>query len=239
MKAKIVLLPGDGIGPEVDARPRARCSKRSRAAIGTRSSSRSHLIGGIAIDETGKPLPARRSRPAELPTRCCSARSAGRSGTTRTPRSGPKQGLLALRQGLGVYANLRPVKRYPELVDASPLKPERVAGVDMLLVRELTGGLYFGQPRCRETTPTGERAVDTLEYTDDEIRRVVRLAFTLARGRRTPRDLGRQGERARVVAAVAPGRERGRERLHRHQARAPAGRLVRDAAGHAAPRSST
>jgi len=96
----------------------------------------------------------------------------------------PEQGLLAVRRGLGLYANLRPVRVHPALADASPLKSDRIADVDILFIRELTGGLYFGQPRLRETVGGRTRAVDTLEYTDEEIRRVVRLAFRLARGRR-------------------------------------------------------
>jgi 3-isopropylmalate dehydrogenase len=96
----------------------------------------------------------------------------------------PEQGLLGLRRALGLYANLRPVKVYPELAAISPLKPERVEGTDIVFVRELTGGLYFGQPRLREKKGERTRAVDTLEYDDEEIRRVVRLAFRLAKGRR-------------------------------------------------------
>ena len=111
-----------------------------------------------------------------------------------------------------MFANLRPVKVHPSLVDASPIKPERVKGVDILVIRELTGGLYFGQPKGRETKDGVERAVDTLEYHDFEIRRVVELAFRMAKARREQGDLGRQGERARVVAAVARDRDRGRRR---------------------------
>jgi 3-isopropylmalate dehydrogenase len=96
----------------------------------------------------------------------------------------PEQGLLALRKGLGVFANLRPVRVHPSLTNASPLKPEKLAGVDVLVVRELTGGLYYGQPKGRETRDGHERAVDTLEYYDYEVRRVVELAFRLAAGRR-------------------------------------------------------
>jgi 3-isopropylmalate dehydrogenase len=96
----------------------------------------------------------------------------------------PEQGLLALRKGLGVFANLRPVRVHPALVDSSPLKPDRLAGVDILVIRELTGGLYFGQPKGREVKDGHERAVDTLEYQDFEVQRVVELAFRLAKGRK-------------------------------------------------------
>jgi 3-isopropylmalate dehydrogenase len=96
----------------------------------------------------------------------------------------PEQGLLRLRRDMGLFANLRPVRVYPELLEASPLKVDRLQGVDMLFVRELTGGLYFGRPRFREKTDHHVRAVDTLEYRDDEIRRVVRLACMLASQRR-------------------------------------------------------
>ena len=95
----------------------------------------------------------------------------------------PEKGLLAIRKGLGLFANLRPVKSYDDLLDASPLKRDRIQGVDLLVVRELTGGLYFGR-QYREETAQGEKAVDTLEYTETEIHRVVKLACELARGRR-------------------------------------------------------
>jgi 3-isopropylmalate dehydrogenase len=96
----------------------------------------------------------------------------------------PEQGLLGLRKGLGVFANLRPVRVHPALIDSSPIKADRLAGVDILVIRELTGGLYFGQPKGRSVKDGVERAVDTLEYSDFEIRRVVDLAFRLAKGRK-------------------------------------------------------
>ena len=96
----------------------------------------------------------------------------------------PEQGLLAIRKALGLYANVRPVCPYPSLARLSPLKPERVAGVDFVVIRELTGGLYFGTPKGRTQTPEGEVAVDTLVYTEREIRRIVTLAFQMARNRR-------------------------------------------------------
>ncbi len=182
MKAKIVLLPGDGVGPEVVSQTRAVLDTVA-SKFGHELSYESHLIGGIAIDETGEPLP-----PATLTA--CKAADAVLLGAVGGPKwddpnakTRPEKGLLAIRQGLGLYANLRPVKSYPELIASSPLKPERIAGVDLLLVRELTGGLYFGTQR-RETTERGLRVFDTLEYMDFEIRRVLRRAFLLARGRR-------------------------------------------------------
>jgi 3-isopropylmalate dehydrogenase len=96
----------------------------------------------------------------------------------------PEQGLLGLRKGLGVYANLRPVRVHPSLINASPLKPDRLIGVDILVIRELTGGLYFGQPKGRDRVNGHERAVDTMEYHDFEVRRVVELAFQQAGNRR-------------------------------------------------------
>ena len=99
-------------------------------------------------------------------------------------RDRPERGLLALRKGLGVFANLRPVKVHPALIEWSPLKPEKLAGVDILVVRELTGGLYFGWPKGRDVKDGRERAVDTLEYYDYEIKRVLELAFKLAKGRK-------------------------------------------------------
>ncbi len=181
MKAKIVVLPGDGVGPEVVAEARkvldAVASKK-----GHQLSYENHLIGGIAIDETGDPLP-------EATLKACKASDAVLLGAVGGPKwddpnakTRPEKGLLAIRKGLGLYANLRPVKSYPELIASSPLKPERIAGVNLLLVRELTGGLYFGK-QYREKIEGGTKVVDTLEYTDIEIERVCRLAFRLAQGR--------------------------------------------------------
>ncbi len=186
MKAKIVTLPGDGVGPEVAARgaPGARSGRR-RASV-SELEFESHLMGGIAIDETGEPLPdatlaacRKRGRRA--------ARRRRRAQVGRPERQGAPRARACSVSGRrwALYANLRPVKANPALIAASPLKPERVNGVDLLVVRELTGGLYFGKPRLREKTPAGWRAVDTLEYSETEIARVVRLAFQLARGRRS------------------------------------------------------
>jgi 3-isopropylmalate dehydrogenase len=183
MKANIVLLPGDGIGPEVVNEARLVLDAVAKQ-FGHTFSYSTHLLGGCAIDATGTAMP-------DATLKACQAADAVLLGAVGGPKWDdpqspvrPEQGLLAIRKGLGLYANLRPVKAIPSLAKLSPLKPEKVAGVDFIVIRELTGGLYFGQPKGRTQTPEGERAVDTLIYTEAEIRRIVRLAFTLARGRR-------------------------------------------------------
>ncbi len=179
---RVVLLPGDGIGPEVVSAARA-VLDRVASLSGFDLVADEQLIGGSAIDATGEPLPA-----ATLAA--CRGADAALLGAVGGPRWDdpratvrPEQGLLAIRRELGLFANLRPIRVWPELADASPLRPDRLAGVDILFVRELTGGLYFG-PRGRERGEDGERAFDTMVYTDAEVRRVVSLAFRLAAGRR-------------------------------------------------------
>jgi len=163
----------------------AACQVLERVAArgGHRFQFSQHLIGGSAIDATGTALP-------DDTLSACRAADAALLGAVGGPKWDdpsaavrPEQGLLALRRELGLYANLRPVRVSPHLVDASPLRPERLAGVDILFVRELTGGLYFGK-RGRERDNGVERAFDTMVYTDGEIRRVVELAFRLAAGRK-------------------------------------------------------
>ncbi|MBI2517928.1 MAG: 3-isopropylmalate dehydrogenase [Opitutae bacterium] len=183
MNANIVLLPGDGIGPEVVGEAR-RVLDAVAERFGHRFNYTEHLLGGCAIDAHGTALP-------ESTLAACRAADAVLLGAVGGPKWDdpqakvrPEQGLLAIRAGLGLYANVRPVKAIPSLAALSPLKPERLKGVDFVVIRELTGGLYFGQPKGREQTPQGERAVDTLVYTDGEIRRIVRLAFQLAQKRR-------------------------------------------------------
>src|SRR6478736_462144 len=179
MKAKIVLLPGDGVGPEVAGQARVILEAVAKKN-GHEFAFETQLIGGIAIDETGDPLP-----PATVSA--CKASDAVLLGAVGGPKwdnpnakTRPEKGLLGIRKELGLFANLRPVRTYPELVDSSPLKLERIQGCDMLILRELTGGLYFGK-QGREQTDKGLRVFDTLEYMDFEI---VRLAFNLARGRK-------------------------------------------------------
>ncbi len=183
LRAKITLLPGDGIGPEVVAE-----AVRVLDAVATKSGHTieyaERLMGGCSIDKFGVAL-------TDEVLADCQASDAVLLGAVGGPKwddpnakERPEQGLLALRKGLGVFANLRPVRVHPSLIDSSPLKPEKLKDVDILVIRELTGGLYFGQPKGRERVNGHERAVDTLEYYDYEIRRVVELAFRLSLNRR-------------------------------------------------------
>ena len=183
MKATIVLLGGDGIGPEVVAQGR-RVLERVAPRFDLELAFEERLIGGAAIDATGTALPPDTVAACERADAVLLGAVGGPKWDDPRAAVRPEQGLLGLRRALGLFANLRPVRVHPALAASSPLKEERLAGVDVLFVRELTGGLYFGQPRLRETRGGVTRAVDTLEYTDAEIRRVVRLAFRLARSRR-------------------------------------------------------
>jgi 3-isopropylmalate dehydrogenase len=183
MKAKLVLLEGDGIGPEIVAEAR-RVLERVAGHFGHELSFSSHLIGGAAIDATGEPLPAATVTACEQADAVLLGAVGGPKWDDPKAKVRPEQGLLGIRRALGLYANLRPVRVHPLLSSASPLKADRLEGVDILFVRELTGGIYFGKPRLREQVNGVTRAVDTLEYTDVEIRRVVRLAVKLAEGRR-------------------------------------------------------
>ena len=183
MEANIVLLPGDGIGPEVVGEA-VRVLTAVGQAFGHSFHFSEHLLGGCSIDRYGMPLTAETLA-------ACQAASAVLLGAVGGPKWDdpsasvrPEQGLLALRKGLEVFANLRPVKVYSQLTGASPLRPEKLAGVDLVVVRELTGGLYFGKPKGRDVVDGHVRAFDTLEYYDFEIRRIVELAFGLARQRR-------------------------------------------------------
>jgi 3-isopropylmalate dehydrogenase len=181
VKANIVTLPGDGIGVEVVAEG-VKVLSAVAERYGHTFTFEAYPIGGAAIDATGNPLPA-------VTLAACRSADAVLLGAVGGPRWSdpeakvrPEQGLLGLRKGLGLYANLRPVKILPMLRDASPLRPERLEGVDLLVVRELTGGIYFGARQ--EATPEEPTAFDTMIYTADEIRRIAHKAFQLARLRR-------------------------------------------------------
>jgi 3-isopropylmalate dehydrogenase len=182
MIKRIVLLPGDGIGPEVTGATVEVLEALARR-YGHEFSFSQQLIGGCSIDAYGTAL-------TDEALADCLAADAVLLGAVGGPKWDdplskvrPEQGLLRLRKGLGAFANLRPVKAHPALISASPLRPEKLAGVDLMVVRELTGGLYFGQPKGRGQVDGHERAVDTLEYYDYEIRRILEMAFRLAQGR--------------------------------------------------------
>lgn len=177
-KAKIVVLGGDGIGPEV-ANEGVRVLEAIASRFGHQFSFESHLIGGAAIDATQSALPAQTIS-------ACGTADAVLLGAVGGPKWSdpaapvrPEQGLLAIRKSLGLFANLRPVTLHPELLDASPIKPEVLKGTDIMVVRELTGGIYFG-----EKTRTADSASDLCTYTVAEIQRVTRVAGKLAQGRR-------------------------------------------------------
>ncbi len=182
MKANIVTLPGDGISPEVVAEA-VNVLQKVAAVYGHTFEYEEALVGGAAIDATGEPLPA------ETLALCqgCDGVLLGAVGDPKydDPQSPvrPEQGLLALRKGMGVFANLRPVKLYKQLLHASTIKPEVIENVDLLVVRELTGGIYFGE-RGRKNTNGAPAAYDTMFYSVPEVERVVRVAFDLARKRR-------------------------------------------------------
>lgn len=181
MEARIGTLPGDGIGAEVVAEG-VKILQKVAERYGHRFVFEEGLIGGCAIDAVGVALP-------EETLEACRAAHAVLLGAVGGPRWSdplaevrPEQGLLELRRSLGLYANLRPVRLYEPLLDASPLRPERLAGVDFVVVRELTGGIYFG-PR-QEARDNGGTAFDTMTYSIEEVRRIAHVAFRLAGERR-------------------------------------------------------
>jgi 3-isopropylmalate dehydrogenase len=180
---RILLLPGDGIGPEVLAEARGVLEALGQA-IGLRFDFHEDLIGGAAIDAHGTPLRAETIEAAWQSDAVLLGAVGGPKWDHLPKASRPEAGLLRLRKELGLFANLRPVKVFDALAEVSPLKAEVVRGVDLLVVRELTGGLYFGQPSELVRGPQGRRAIDTLPYTEDEIARILDLAFRLARERR-------------------------------------------------------
>jgi 3-isopropylmalate dehydrogenase len=182
MKATITLLPGDGIGPEVVSAASDLLNAVSQT-YKHEFKSGEYLVGGCAIDATGSALP-------EETLNACKRSDAVLLGAVGGPKWDdpgasvrPEQGLLGLRKELELFANLRPIKPHPDLIQASPVDPERLAGVDLIVVRELTGGLYFGQPRMRRVVDGQAQAVDTMTYTESEVSRVAHLAFRLAQQR--------------------------------------------------------
>ncbi|WP_298403577.1 3-isopropylmalate dehydrogenase [uncultured Chloroflexus sp.] len=182
MQAVIAVLAGDGIGPEVVAEG-VKVLQAVASRFGHTFTLREALIGGCAIDAAGEPLPAETVALCREADAVLLGAVGGPKWDDPQAKVRPEQGLLGIRKALGLFANLRPVQVHPRLIDASPLRPERLQGVDLIVVRELTGGIYFGEKR-RERGPDGEWASDLCIYTEEEIVRVVRVAAQLARRRR-------------------------------------------------------
>jgi 3-isopropylmalate dehydrogenase len=183
--ASIVLLPGDGIGPEVVAEAR-RVLDAVAAGFGHRWEMAEHLMGGCAIDRFGDPLPEQTLEACRRSDAVLLGAVGGPKWDDPAAKTRPEAGLLRIRKELGLFANLRPIRTQPALLDASPLKRHIVEGTDILFVRELTGGIYFG-PSGREPVrqaPQQEQAWNTMIYSTGEVERVVRLAGQLARNRR-------------------------------------------------------
>lgn len=182
MSAKIAVFPGDGIGPEVTAEA-IDCLRALDAKVGLGLEFEEAIIGGHAIDEYGEALPARAVDLAREADGALLGAVGGPKWDDPNAKVRPEQALLGLRKELELFANLRPVKPVDALVSASTLKEEVVKGVDILVIRELTGGIYFGEPSERRNGAKGREAVDTLFYTEGEVERVVDVAFDLAKGR--------------------------------------------------------
>jgi 3-isopropylmalate dehydrogenase len=181
--ADLVLLPGDGVGPEVMAEA-VKALEAIGQRFGHRFATETALFGGAAYDAYGVPLRDEDIRRCRAADGVLLGAIGGPKWDGVEPALRPEAGLLRLRKSLRLFANLRPASVLPALVDASPLRPERVEGVDLLVVRELTGGIYFGRPSRRWRNRRGGAALDTMIYREPEIERVGRLAFELARTRR-------------------------------------------------------
>lgn len=172
---KICVLPGDGIGPEITAE-----AVRILNALGLKFEMEEALLGGCAVDATGNPYPEATQKLAKQADAVLLGAVGGPQWDNLPREQRPERGLLGIRKDLGLFANLRPAILYPELANASTLKPEVVAGLDILIVRELTGDIYFGQPRGIEVR-NGERVgFNTMIYSESEIRRILRVAFDAA-----------------------------------------------------------
>ena len=175
---KICILPGDGIGPEITAE-----AVRVIEALDLKFEMEEALLGGAAVDATGDPYPEATRKLAREADAVLLGAVGGPKWDTLPREQRPERGLLGIRKDLGLFANLRPAILYPELANASSLKPEVVAGLDILIVRELTGDIYFGQPRGLEIRDGERFGFNTMHYTESEIRRIGRVAFEAARKR--------------------------------------------------------
>ena len=193
--ANILVLPGDGIGPEVTAQA-SEALRRIARRFGHEFHFREALMGGIAIDRTGEPLPEETLRKGEESDAILMGAVGGPQWSDPNAGVRPEQGLLQIRRHFGLFANIRPVKAWPALAQHAPLRADLLEGVDMLFVRELTGGIYFG---ARQEPGDGDNAYDTMFYSADEVKRVADVAFRAAQGRR-----GRMAsiDKANVLASM-------------------------------------
>ena len=183
MQYNVALLPGDGVGPEVIAEG-VKVLRRVEQVTDASFNLETELVGGIAIDEVGNPLPAAALDLARRSHAVLFGAVGGPKWDDPLAPHRPEDAILGLRKALGLFANLRPVKVFPSLINSSSIKPSVLEGVDILVIRELTGGLYFAKPKKRWQTSRGRRGVDTLRYTEAEIERALRVGFESARRRR-------------------------------------------------------
>jgi 3-isopropylmalate dehydrogenase len=183
MDLNVLVLPGDGIGTEVTGEA-VRVLRRVAGRWNHKLNLSEGLLGGVAIHKTGTPFPEETARLAAAADATLMGAVGLPEFDNAPPEKRPEKGLLGIRKALGVYANLRPVRAYASLLDSSPLKNHLVEGTDMIIVRELTGGIYYGTPRGITEDGAETRAVNTMTYTRAEIERVTRMAFHLARARR-------------------------------------------------------
>jgi 3-isopropylmalate dehydrogenase len=176
---KICVLPGDGIGPEIVAQ-----ALRVLRALDLKLETEEALLGGCAVDATGSPYPEATQKLAQQADAVLLGAVGGPQWDSHPREQRPERGLLGIRKHLNLFANLRPAVLYDELANASTLKPEVVAGLDILIIRELTGDIYFGQPRGIEVRDGQRVGTNTMVYSESEIRRIARVAFAAARKRR-------------------------------------------------------
>ena len=204
-KYKIALLPGDGIGPEV-IREAVKILKVLESKLGLTLEMDSVPVGGAGYEATGHPLPESSLDTAQNADAVLLGAVGGPKWENLDFSLRPERALLGLRSSLKLYANLRPAKIFPALVDASTLKREVIEGLDILVVRELTGGIYFGEPRGIQTLEDGTReGRNTLVYNEGEIERIARIAFEVAGKRNKKGDVGGQGQCAGNHRPVAGG----------------------------------
>jgi len=180
---RIAVLPGDGIGPEI-VREAVKVLDVVAERTGVRLDLQEGLVGGAAYDRFGTPLPEEVMQRALASDAVLLGAVGGPKWESLDYSVRPERGLLGLRSGLGLYANLRPVVVFEDLIDASPLKPDVVRGIDLMIVRELLGDAYFGKPRGVRIENGRRIGINTMVYTEDEIRRIAKVGFDLARGRR-------------------------------------------------------